>query len=275
MKRIDEASAFGGQAKGVVIAGHFHETDTYITKRPHGMSDWLITFTLNGEGYFVTPAGERRCKSGDLGLLRAGTPHQYGTATGGIWHFVWAHISPQHIEAALLPEDEVSVYSIDNATSRKRIYRAFRRVLTDSRERGEYWNELCIGALREVLMLAAGRNRRKLDPRIEETLHLLSRHMREPVRIESIAKTVGLSSSRLSHLFKESTGSSIIDALNRMRIRQAALLLECTDRTASEVAYDVGFQNYNHFIRQFRKWHGVNPSTYMGKRQTEPLREEE
>ena len=65
-----------------------------------------------------------------------------------------------------------------------------------------------------------------MDPRIEEVLHLLSQHMREPLRIDAIARTVGLSASRLSHLFKQETGSSIVDTLNRMRIRQAALLIE-------------------------------------------------
>jgi AraC family transcriptional regulator of arabinose operon len=70
----------------------------------------------------------------------------------------------------------------------------------------------------------------------------------------------------LSRLFKENVGYSIVEALNRMRLDQAALLLEHTDRGPTEVAYDVGFQNYNHFANLFRKRFDTSPRTYkIGK----------
>ncbi|MBD0381360.1 helix-turn-helix domain-containing protein [Paenibacillus sedimenti] len=246
-----------------MIAGHFHEPDTYVTKRPQGRNDWLITFTLGGEGYFVTSGKEQCCQAGDITLLRPGTPHQYGTRKGQTWHFVWTHFPAAFTETSILPDLDLLILSIESESIRERIFQAFIRILGDSRERGEYWHELCSSALREILFMMAQQTSRKVDARIEEILHILSVQMRQPIRIDELAKTVGLSPSRLSHLFKASTGHSIVDTLNRMRIQQAALLLEHTDRSASEVCYDVGFQNYNHFTNQFRKWFGVNPSTFM------------
>jgi hypothetical protein len=67
---------------GVIIAGHFHETETYVTRRPEGMKDWLIIYTIDGEGYFRTPMGEQRCGAGDISILKAGVPHQYVHARG-------------------------------------------------------------------------------------------------------------------------------------------------------------------------------------------------
>jgi AraC family transcriptional regulator of arabinose operon len=250
------------QESGKVITGHFHESENYSTQRPHGMRDWLITFTLDGEGVFQTPAGEKVCRSGDVTLLKAGVPHLYGTQKGMRWHFIWAHFPAEGMEFNLLPEEEVSIFTIDRESARKRIYRAFKRVLSDSQERGEYWHALCMSALREVLLLLARKNHQPKDARIEEILQLLSRNMREPVQVEALGQKVGLSASRLSHLFKENTGMSIIEALNDMRIRQAALLLEHTNRNSSEVADDVGYHNYNHFINQFRKRFGMSPSAY-------------
>jgi AraC family transcriptional regulator of arabinose operon len=155
----------------------------------------------------------------------------------------------------------------DNDSVKKRIYSAFKRVIVDSRERRAYWQDLCQNSLREILLLLAQRRNKVIDPRIEEALRLLSEQMREPVRIEDLAKAVGLSASRLSHLFKEATGSSVIDTVNRMRLEQAALLLKHTERTASEVAYDVGFRNYNHFANLFRSRYGVTPSQYKSEDQ--------
>lgn len=256
-------SGHDGPTRGVVLAGHYNETEAYAVNRPEGRDDWLITYTIGGRGYFITSGGKSLCGPGDISLLRAGSPQQYGTEKGGNWHFVWAHFSSRLMETGLLPDRELIVHRVESDAMRKRIYRAFKRVISDLTERGLYWNELGESALREILLLVAKRMSKQIDPRIEETLRLLSERMRDPMRIEALARAVGLSPSRLSHLFKETTGHSIVESLNAMRVRQAALLLQHSDRNASEVAFDVGFSNYNHFLKQFRKTYGVNPSTFQ------------
>ncbi|WP_046173522.1 helix-turn-helix domain-containing protein [Domibacillus indicus] len=258
----DRPFNYDGLAYGMVIAGHFHKRDTYSIERPDGMNDWLITYTLDGEGCFETDGCERRVRAGDLTLLKPGTPHLYGTPKGKRWHFVWAHFPGGLMDISLLPLEALTIRQIEQQAVRERVYRAFRRILSDSREGGPYWHELCLGALREVLMLLEKQQTSGLDPRIEETLYFLAQRMQETVRIEELAHSVGLSASRLSHLFKENTGESIVEALNRMRIKQAALLLAHMDRNATEAARDVGFQNYNHFTRQFRKYTGLTPSEF-------------
>ncbi|MFC3797966.1 helix-turn-helix domain-containing protein [Cohnella sp. GCM10012308] len=262
MEKFDKPSQYSGFSSGIILSGHFQVDDSYVTSRPQGMEDCLIAYTLGGSGYFEVPGNRKNCAPGDIVLLGPGTPHTYGTTKGGDWNFVWAHFAARSIGDKLLPAEPLSVHSLEPGSVQTRIYEAFRRILSDARERSEYWHDLCLNSLREILMLLAQRQSRKLDPRVVDAIHFLSVHMRSPVQIETMSKAIGLSSSRLSHLFKAQTGLSVIDALNRMRIRQAALLLEHTDRSAAEVAYDVGFHNYNHFMNQFRKWAGTNPSAF-------------
>ncbi|GHI01109.1 DNA-binding transcriptional regulator AraC [Neobacillus kokaensis] len=250
---------------GVSVAGHFHMNDSYVTKRPQGMSDWLITFTLGGEGYFLINKEEKRCSAGDIVLLRAGTPHQYGTCQGKEWNFLWAHFTQDLFEINYLPDGALLTHTVENDFVRKRTQQAFEKLIQDYREKNRYWNELCQNSLSEILLLYAQRQHQSLDPRMEEVLHLLSKNMKDSIRIDDVAKSVGLSSSRLSHLFKENMGQSILETLNQMRLNQAILLLEHTDRTATEVAIDVGFQNYNHFANQFRRRYGMPPREYRRK----------
>lgn len=66
----DIVSTFDGKAHGVVIAGHFNEPDAYNTRRPDGMDDWLMTYTLGGEGYFYAGGEKKICRAGD-GIGRA------------------------------------------------------------------------------------------------------------------------------------------------------------------------------------------------------------
>ncbi|MEC0093831.1 helix-turn-helix domain-containing protein [Paenibacillus macquariensis] len=261
MKFSNEGKYSFHVSTGTIISGHFQENDTYVTRRPKGMSDWLIVYTLDGEGYFQTPSGEKTCGEGDITLLKADVPHKYGTCPGSKWNFLWAHF-PRLSEVALLPDEEVFISKIINEHIRKRIYRSFKRVLRDSREGTVLWHELCENAIREILLLVAEGLNDKFDPRIKQIMHILSQKMVDPIRIEDLAKSVCLSSSRLSHLFKHETGETILEALHRMRLRQAALLLKHTDRTASDVALDVGFHSYNHFAELFRLQFGISPRNY-------------
>lgn len=261
MTDYDSFQNYTSPAYGTIFAGHFNETDRYMTTRPGGMTDWLLAYTLEGNGYFRTPAGEESCSPGDLVLLRSGVPHQYGTVAGSHWNFIWAHF-PGMIETNYLPEQELIIQSVGKAQMQKRVYQALKNIIQDSREQRSFWLPICENEIRGILLLMAERGRRKGDPRVEETLHYLSKHMRETIRIEDIAESVGLSSSRLSHLFKEETGSTIVETVNAMRIRQAALLIRNFGRTASESAYDVGFHNYNHFAALFRQQMGMSPREY-------------
>ncbi|MGO4350235.1 helix-turn-helix domain-containing protein [Paenibacillus sp. MCAF9] len=246
---------------GVFLSGLFDESDSYRYRRPNGISDWLIFFTLEGEGYLRTPAGERRCRKGQIGLLRAGIPHEYGTIAGSSWHFYWAHFQKLP-EIDYLPKDESIVITIPDGNMRSRVQLTFDHILSDSRERASFWQMLCENALRQVILLIAQQLDKRLDPRIELALQYLSQHMEQPIRIEELARSVGLSLSRLSHLFKQETGTSVVEHLNHLRLQQAALLMEHMGRSATEAALDVGFNNYNHFAALFRKSYGVSPRTY-------------
>ncbi|WP_248927816.1 helix-turn-helix domain-containing protein [Paenibacillus hamazuiensis] len=262
MKHYNTPDSYGQPIPGVIVAGHFSEKDQYHVHRPDGMRDFLITLTLRGEGYFIASGVRQICRAGDLTILKGSVPHQYGTCRGEEWNFVWAHVSPELVETAFGAANECLILPIDNPVLRRRMFRAFKKVIADAHERRPYWHELCQNALLEILLLLKQRQTHHMDPRIEQALNLMSAQMKKPLLVAELARAVGLSSSRLSHLFKEHVGLSIVEALNRMRLDQAALLLEHTERGPMEVAYDVGFQNYNHFSQLFRKRFGMSPRVY-------------
>ncbi|WP_053376290.1 helix-turn-helix domain-containing protein [Paenibacillus sp. FJAT-27812] len=261
MTGFDRLENYDAPAYGTIFAGHFNESDRYMTSRPSGMSDWLITYTLEGKGYFQTPAGEEICSDGEVAILRSGVPHRYGTVPGSRWNFIWAHF-PTMLETSYLPSEELIKISLGKAGLKERVYQALKNVIQDSREQRTHWEPLCENEIRGILLLLAERCERKGDPRVEETLHYLSRHMRETIRIEDIAQSVGLSPSRLTHLFKEETGLTIVKTINDMRIRQAAMLIKHSGRNVTEAAYDVGFHNYSHFALLFRERMGKSPRAY-------------
>lgn len=97
---------------------------------------------------------------------------------------------------------------------------------------------------------------------IQHTLTYVEEHYTEPLSIQQIADELGISSSRLSHAFKEFMGISLWNHVIMRRIKKSKILLK-EGLSITEVCYECGFQDYSHFIRSFRKIVGVTPKKYV------------
>ncbi len=268
---------------GILVADHFVQPYGYETHRSAGTRDWLITYTLSGQGNYRIGDKIQPCVSGDIAILLPGTPHHYATAENQIWDFMWAHFVPRPYWLGWMRLPEAAkgfVYMhVGDSLVRRRIRLAFERALSDARiGLNAYHEELAMNALEEVLLLAAQSNAKEsarvLDYRVEQVLRLLADRISEPISVDALAKEVNLSPSRLAHLFKQQVGDSIMETLLKMRLRQAARLLQFTSRQVSEIASDVGFKSPFYFTRQFTARFGVNPTTYREKTQSQSLRAE-
>ena len=78
-------------------------------------------------------------------------------------------------------------------------------------------------------------------------------------RLKDLAKYLGLSESRTSHLLKQTFGCSFHHLLNQQRIRHAKSLLYSRNLSMQEIAEQVGFSNEFYFNRIFKKIEGVPP----------------
>lgn len=84
--------------------------------------------------------------------------------------------------------------------------------------------------------------------------------------VEILAASVYLSSRQLNRKLKKITGLSPAKFIKEVQLRKARTILENgTIISISEVAYQVGFENYSTFSRVFKKHFGESPSTYLKK----------
>jgi AraC-like DNA-binding protein len=98
--------------------------------------------------------------------------------------------------------------------------------------------------------------------RIED---FVRRHAHEPVRLAELARQLGLSPSRASHVVKDLFGTTFRRLLHEERLRRAHALLISTDLTVNEIADRVGYTNPYHLIRVFKKEHGMPPGRYRAR----------
>ena len=93
----------------------------------------------------------------------------------------------------------------------------------------------------------------------------LEEHFREDIVIKDIAAAMYTSPGYLGAVFTKEKGMSIKDYIHSMRMNEAERLMKFSDKTISDIAYEVGYNNYNHFYTQFERRFGMTPAAYRKK----------
>ncbi len=98
---------------------------------------------------------------------------------------------------------------------------------------------------------------------VSKTIEAIRSRYGEKLSIEGICEELGVSASYLSRKFKEITGQTFLDFLNKYRVQQAILLLNTRQYRISEISEAVGFADYKHFCSVFKKYTLKSPTKFI------------
>ncbi|MDL5055744.1 helix-turn-helix domain-containing protein [Oscillatoria laete-virens NRMC-F 0139] len=105
----------------------------------------------------------------------------------------------------------------------------------------------------------------RLTDRLARVISFLEDNYHEKIPLPQMASMAGLSVNQFLRLFRRDYQTSPTDYLIRLRIAKACELIRTTDRSITQIAFDVGFSDSNYFYRQFSKIMGINASKYRRK----------
>jgi len=86
--------------------------------------------------------------------------------------------------------------------------------------------------------------------------------LHQPPGLPEVARAVGLNEYKLKRGFKELFGETVFGYLTQQRLALARTLLLDTQKTASEIGYELGYSSPQHFNNAFRQQYGQPPQTY-------------
>lgn len=101
-----------------------------------------------------------------------------------------------------------------------------------------------------------------ISPIVQKVMTYIEDHIAVELSREEIAAHVYLNPAYLSRLFKKETGQSLTEFILELRMRKVKSLLESTNDKISDIAKSVGFCNFSHFTKTFKKMTGMTPNEY-------------
>ncbi|MGL6312825.1 helix-turn-helix domain-containing protein [Vibrio sp. WXL103] len=97
--------------------------------------------------------------------------------------------------------------------------------------------------------------------RVDPVLTWLRSNYRQEITTTQLAKIVSMDTSSFCRQFKSATGMTVREYTNQLRITDAYSQLISTNRSISDIAFDVGYASSPVFCRNFRKVFGVSATT--------------
>ena len=101
------------------------------------------------------------------------------------------------------------------------------------------------------------------DPLVHEVFRFIEARFRKPISLADVAQAVGRTPAHLTTIVRRRTGLTVGDWIAERRMAHARKLLQSApDQKTSELSLACGYDDPSHFLRSFKKMHGVTPAQW-------------
>lgn len=148
-----------------------------------------------------------------------------------------------------------------------------REIIDEAREKTPYY-ELKLASLVSKLFyelstcrtVSGAQKEGKRNTHRRAVITLLIEHVEksycEKITLKDLAAMAGVNEKYLCRFFKEFTGYTPTDYVNRLRVERACYEMKFNHCNVTEAAYECGFNEISYFSKCFKKYKGVSPGKY-------------
>lgn len=253
-----------------------------VMRAPHWHAQVEVNYIVRGWAHYRMSGHEIRFAAGDLALFWGGLPHQLYDASddlvyaGGhlpLVHFFRIRL-PQNLQARLMQGATLVTRATDISDALN-----FTRWNTYARsgdamkagmavdelllriERIRFDDYQLVPQLSEAGQAADGSDHHS-SPIIVRICDFIADNFREEIDSSDIAHAADVHPKYAMNVFKKSTGMTLNDYVNLMRLSYAQALLMQEEANVLQVAMDSGFGSLSAFNKSFRKIAGMSPTDF-------------
>ena len=104
----------------------------------------------------------------------------------------------------------------------------------------------------------------KQTSQIYEINAWIKRNYRQPFKIEELAEQWNMSVSNFHQKFKQAVGMGPLQCQKRLRLTESRRLMLDEGKSATEAAFEVGYESLSQFTREYRNMFGNSPTADIG-----------
>ncbi|KQY83008.1 hypothetical protein ASD24_11985 [Paenibacillus sp. Root52] len=106
---------------------------------------------------------------------------------------------------------------------------------------------------------------------VDQLCIYIENHIGEELMREELASFAGFNPAYLSRLFRKEKGMSLSEFILQRRVAKAKTLLSQSTVKVTDIAGKVGYYNYSHFTKMFKKCTGITPQEFRKQSRTVQL----
>ncbi|MDC7288418.1 helix-turn-helix domain-containing protein [Blautia schinkii] len=278
-------TAFSENIPGEICVSHpctENETNELLHIHDNG---YEILFFIGGKVTYFFETSIYKMEPGDVMLIPPGCIHGYCTQADAVYDRIPLHIQRNLLhtlstdKTSLLEAFQDSQHRIIHLDqSQAELFIQYTDMLLRLEEEHKYGHDILSRAyLLFILQMVNSIYRntfcthKDVSPKlIRSAIDYINLHLSEDLSVESISAALNISSSRLSHLFKEHMNSSVWNYVTAKRLQLArSLLLE--GRSVMDACYESGFRDYSHFNKTFSKVFHMTPGKFQKAQKTDHI----
>jgi AraC family transcriptional regulator of arabinose operon len=246
----------------------------FVTRRPNVKLGWTLQLTTQGRGIYNCIRNQVITQPGDIMLLSPDALYDYQREPSAeTWehHWVYFVLEDAWLELLQWPEVGPNIFQIRSSGSAyEKLKDLFDDLHTARMAHADYSVNLTKNLLEQLLIrckeLAPKGDPICRDVRILGAKDYITRNFNKQFSVTMLASEIGLSVARLSSLFKQHTGTTMVRWRDEHRMTRAAQLLTQTDQPVSKIAEMVGYVDAFYFSRCFHQHSGRSPQEYRSKK---------
>ena len=265
----------------------------------HAHSFFEIAYVASGRGIHLVNDREYQVSQGDLFIINHNMPHVFRSQQLGeeMLTVYNCGFNPDFLDSALLdchhfsevirhllfhsffPEEGISGPDVHLSVQEARcVEQLYQKMLTEFVNKDSGYIEILRAYVIEliVIIFRAYRNSGALGDHtdihrtrvVEKIMLYMQSNLSSELRIDKLSAMAFLSSNHFCKLFKETTGMTVVEYAQKIRIEEAIRLLQQSDRKVIDIAAEVGYRDVKFFNQVFKRLTGESPSSYRKKRNT-------
>jgi len=238
----------------------------HSTKHSHHFTE--LFYIVKGKGFFVLQDNDIPVKENDLIIINPNIEHTEKSNAQDSLEYIALGIEGLSFSLPEEGKSEIGLYTYRG--DREDILFYLEKLLYEVKNSNKDYEVVCQNIL-EILIVKLLRDRKfkltktetkDINKSVALVKYYINQNFRDHLTLAGLAEIGHINKYYLAHRFKSDIGISPIEYLQQIRVQEAKMLLETTDRSIAMIGELIGFSSLSFFSQSFKRVTNQTPSSY-------------